>query len=80
MPNVELLQMTISEMAPKIQSKEVSPVELTEAALAAADKLQPTINSFMVRCTCRARLLGLGRWEYSLYRFRNIGRTYYILG
>jgi len=47
MPNVELLQMTISEMAPKIQSKEVSPVELTEAALAAADKLQPTINSFI---------------------------------
>ena len=55
MPNVELLQMTISEMAPKIQSKEVSPVELTEAALAAADKLQPTINSFITILHDRAR-------------------------
>ena len=47
MSNVDLLQMTISEMAPKIQSKEVSPVELTEAALAEADRLQPTLNSFI---------------------------------
>ena len=47
MPNVDLLRMTISELVPKIHSKEVSPVELTEAALAAADKLQPTLNSFI---------------------------------
>ena len=47
MPNVDLLRMTISELAPKIQNKEVSPVELTEAALAEADRLQPTLNSFI---------------------------------
>ena len=47
MPNAELLKMTISELAPKVQRKEVSPVELTEAALAEADRLQPTLNSFI---------------------------------
>ena len=47
MPNVELLRMTISELAPKIESKEVSPVEVTEAALSEADRLQPTLNSFI---------------------------------
>ena len=47
MPNAELLKMTISELAPRIQRREVSPVELTEAALAEADRLQPTLNSFI---------------------------------
>ena len=47
MPNVDLLRMTISELAPMIQNKEVSPVELTEAALAEADRLQPMLNSFI---------------------------------
>ena len=47
MHSTELLRMTISELAPKIQRKEVSPVELTEAALAEADRLQPTLNSFI---------------------------------
>ena len=47
MPNVDFLRMTISELAPKIKNKEVSPVELTEAALAEADRLQPTLNSFI---------------------------------
>ena len=47
MPNVDLLRMTISELAPKIQNGEVSPVELTEIALAEADRLQPTLNSFI---------------------------------
>ncbi len=47
MPNTELLKMTISELAPRIRSQEISPVELTEAALAEADRLQPTLNSFI---------------------------------
>jgi len=47
MSNSDLLRMTIAELAPKIQNKEVSPVELTEAALAEADRLQPTLNSFI---------------------------------
>ncbi|HAA95164.1 MAG TPA: Asp-tRNA(Asn)/Glu-tRNA(Gln) amidotransferase GatCAB subunit A [Dehalococcoidia bacterium] len=47
MSNADLLKMTISELAPKIKNKEVSPVELTEAALAEADRLQPELNSFI---------------------------------
>ena len=47
MANTELLRLTISELAPRIRSGEVSPVELTEAALAEADRLQPTLNSFI---------------------------------
>ena len=47
MANQDLLKLTISEIAPMIRSGEVSPVELTEAALAQADRLQPTLNSFI---------------------------------
>ena len=47
MPDNELLQLTISEIAPLIQAREVSPVELTEAALAEAERRQPTLNSFI---------------------------------
>ena len=47
MPNDSLLDLTISELAPRIQSGEVSPVEVTEAALARADRLQPVLNSFI---------------------------------
>jgi aspartyl-tRNA(Asn)/glutamyl-tRNA(Gln) amidotransferase subunit A len=47
MPSADLLKLTISELAPKIQSGQVSPVELTEAALAQAHRLQPTLNSFI---------------------------------
>ena len=47
MPDSELLKLTISEIAPLIQSREVSPVDLTEAALAEAERRQPTLNSFI---------------------------------
>ena len=47
MPDNELLKLTISEIAPMIQAREVSPVELTEAALAEAERRQPTLNSFI---------------------------------
>ena len=47
MPNDALLDLTISELAPRIAAREVSPVELTEAALARADRLQPQLNSFI---------------------------------
>ena len=38
---------SISELAPRIRGGEVSPVELTEAALARAEVLQPALNSFI---------------------------------
>ncbi len=47
MPDSELLKLTISEIAPLIQAREVSPVDLTEAALAEAERRQPTLNSFI---------------------------------
>ena len=47
MPDSELLKLTISEVAPLIQAREVSPVELTQAALDEAERRQPTLNSFI---------------------------------
>lgn len=38
---------TIAELAPRIRAGEVSPVALTEAALARAQAWQPTLNSFI---------------------------------
>src|ERR671925_9449 len=47
MANLELLKQTISELAAQIKGRQVSPVELTEAALTQADRLQPALNSFI---------------------------------
>ena len=47
MADSKLLELTISELAAKIATREVSPVEVTEAALARADRIQPTLNSFI---------------------------------
>ncbi len=47
MPDEQLLDMTVEELAPKIRDREVSPVEVTEAALERADRLQPSLNSFI---------------------------------
>ena len=43
----DLLRLTIEELAPMVQRREVSPVEITQAALAQADRLQPILNSFI---------------------------------
>jgi aspartyl-tRNA(Asn)/glutamyl-tRNA(Gln) amidotransferase subunit A len=55
MPDAALVRLTISELAPKIKSKEISPVELTDAALAQADRLQPALNSFITLLHEQAR-------------------------
>ena len=47
MDNAAIVRLTISELAPMIESKQISPVEVTEAALAQVDRLQPTLNSFI---------------------------------
>ena len=47
MDDAALVKLTISELAPKIESKQISPVEVTEAALEQVDRLQPTLNSFI---------------------------------
>ena len=55
MANADLLSSTISELAPRIRAGEVSPVELTEAALARAEELQPTLNTFITLLADQAR-------------------------
>ena len=47
MPDADLIRLSISELAPKIKAREVSPLEVTEAALEQADLLQPKLNSFI---------------------------------
>ena len=47
MAGTELSKLTISELAPKIEAREVSPVEVTEAALAQIERLQPVVNGFI---------------------------------
>jgi aspartyl-tRNA(Asn)/glutamyl-tRNA(Gln) amidotransferase subunit A len=66
----EFLTCTISELAPRIKTKAISPVELTEAALAQADRLQPILNSFITilheqaRRQAREQEAALMRGEY----------------
>ena len=47
MSTLELLKLSIAELSMHIKRRKVSPVELTEAALAQADRLQPTLRSFI---------------------------------
>jgi aspartyl-tRNA(Asn)/glutamyl-tRNA(Gln) amidotransferase subunit A len=47
MADSPLVSLTISELAPKIKAKEISPVEVTEAVLTQVDRLQPILNSFI---------------------------------
>jgi Asp-tRNA(Asn)/Glu-tRNA(Gln) amidotransferase A subunit family amidase len=47
MADVERLTLSIAEVAAKIRAQQVSPVELTQAALTQADHLQPTWHSFI---------------------------------
>jgi aspartyl-tRNA(Asn)/glutamyl-tRNA(Gln) amidotransferase subunit A len=47
MSAMDLIMLTLSEAAAAIQARKVSPVELTEAALAQAERLQPVLCSFI---------------------------------
>jgi aspartyl-tRNA(Asn)/glutamyl-tRNA(Gln) amidotransferase subunit A len=47
MADAALVTLTISELAPQIKARKVSPVEVTEAVLAQVDRLQPSLNSFI---------------------------------
>jgi len=71
MAATELLTLTIAELAPKIRARDVSPVDLTEAALAQAERLQPTLDSFITilydtaRQQAKEQEAALMRGEYS---------------
>jgi aspartyl-tRNA(Asn)/glutamyl-tRNA(Gln) amidotransferase subunit A len=43
----ELCKMTISELAPKIKARKISPVELTQAVLDRIEKLDPKLNAYI---------------------------------
>lgn len=70
MADTTLHTLTIAELAPKIKAREISPVELTEAALAQAERLQPTLNTFITilydqaRRQAREQEAALMRGEY----------------
>jgi aspartyl-tRNA(Asn)/glutamyl-tRNA(Gln) amidotransferase subunit A len=70
MADAALVTMTIAELAPKIKTKAISPVELTEAVLTQVDRLQPVLNSFITilheqaRRQAREQEAALMRGEY----------------
>ena len=70
MPGNELPKLAISELAPKIRAREVSPTEVVESALAQADRLQPSLNSFITilydqaRSRAKEEEAALARGEY----------------
>ncbi len=70
MAATELLTLSIAELATKIRARQVSPVELTEAALAQAERLQPSLDSFITilhdtaRQQAREQEAALMRGEY----------------
>jgi aspartyl-tRNA(Asn)/glutamyl-tRNA(Gln) amidotransferase subunit A len=41
------LSLSISELAPQIKARKISPVEVTQAAIAHAKRMQPILNSFI---------------------------------
>ena len=47
MADQELLYASIAELAPRLAAKEISPVEVTEAALARIERSEPKLNAFI---------------------------------
>ena len=56
-----LNHLTITELAPLIKSREVSPVEVVEAYLDRVEELNPRLNSFITVCADDARRRRLRR-------------------
>jgi aspartyl-tRNA(Asn)/glutamyl-tRNA(Gln) amidotransferase subunit A len=46
MPSEELFNLPVTELAKRIESKKLSPVELTQLYLARSEKLGPTLNAY----------------------------------
>ena len=70
MADTDLVHLTISELAPRIRSGDVSPVEVTQASLKHLDRLQPALNSFITilhdeaLAQAQAQEAALSRGEY----------------
>jgi aspartyl-tRNA(Asn)/glutamyl-tRNA(Gln) amidotransferase subunit A len=55
MSSDELIRLSATELAQRIRSKVVSPVEVTEAALARIERLNPRLNAFCLVASDHAR-------------------------
>ncbi len=55
MANNELIRLTATETVSRLRRKEVSPVELIDAAAARIEAVDPTVNALPIRCFERAR-------------------------
>ena len=68
---VDLVSATIADLAPRIAKKEISPVEITEAAIERTERLQPVLFSFttftpeyaMARAKAAEREIMKGRYR-----------------
>ena len=72
MAELGLLSQTISELAPRIKSRELSPVEVTQAAIAHAERMQPILKSF-ITLTPELALRRAQELESSLMRGEYLG-------
>jgi len=65
-----LTKLTISELAPMIQTRQVSPVDLVDASIARIERLQPRLKSFInlmfddARTHAKQREQAIGQGEY----------------
>ena len=55
MADTDILKLTIEELAPKIKERKISPVDVVDASLAQAERMQPILNSFITMLVDRAR-------------------------
>lgn len=75
MDQEQLCYLSIEELAPRLRAKDVSPVEVTEAALARLEALEPKLNAFvtvmgesaMVQAREAEREIAAGHWRGPLH-------------
>ena len=49
MPNEDLTQLSVSQLAPHVQRRDISPIEVAEAFIRCIDALEPRLNAFITR-------------------------------
>src|SRR5437660_2927967 len=55
MAQADLLNLTIAQAAPRLERRELSPVELTEAVLQRIGAVNATLNAYITVCAPQAR-------------------------
>ena len=72
MPNEDLTQLSVANLAPLIQSGDISPVEVAKAFISRIDALEPRLNAFITRMD-DAALREAREAEKEILRGRYIG-------